>query len=174
MRKSLLLIVAAAAMSLSAQAPSLAQNSPQPIVTFKAEDVAGILREAGYRAEIGPANETPRVRTGMGGYIVDVALYNCDNERNCRNLQYSLGLRDMQKFPLASINKWNVEKRFARAYLDDNGNLWLRGDVYFYGGVTKQMIGGTTLLFDDLVGDFRSMLQTWSAGQSNPFAAATH
>ena len=179
MRNSLLLVVTAAVMSLSMQAPSFAQSSPfgqsppELAMTFKAEDIASILRDAGYRAELGADSESPRVRTGMGGYNVGVYLYNCDNDRNCRNLQFSLGLRDMQKYPMSSINKWNTEKRFAKATLDDEGNLWLRADVYFYGGVTKQMVSSTAQLFDDLVGDFRGTIKSWVAARENPFASAS-
>ena len=161
MRAALLLAAAAAVMTLSTQA--FAQSSPELAATLRSEDVAAVLRDAGFRAEMGPENESPRVHTGMGGYNVGVYLYNCDAERNCKNLQFSLGIRGMQNYPLANINKWNTEKRFARLAMDDRGSLWLRGDVYFYGGITRQMVNDTAQLFDSLVGDFRSGLRSWSA-----------
>jgi Putative bacterial sensory transduction regulator len=147
--RSFLATIAVVAIALVTLAPCFGQSSPELFTTLKPEDVAGILRDAGYRAVF--------VRSGMAGYNVYVYPYGCQEGR-CASLQFSLGLTKNADFTLSMVNKWNQEKRFAKAYLDTNGNLYLESDVYFDGGVTKDTVTAWARLYDSLVGDFRQMM----------------
>jgi hypothetical protein len=155
--RSFLATIAVVAIALVTLAPCFGQSSPELFTTLKPEDVAGILRDAGYRAEIVKENNRVFVRSGMAGYNVYVYPYGCQEGR-CASLQFSLGLTKNADFTLSMVNKWNQEKRFAKAYLDTNGNLYLESDVYFDGGVTKDTVTAWARLYDSLVGDFRQMM----------------
>ena len=77
-------------------------------------------------------------------------------------MQLSLGLTKNADFTLSLVNKWNQEKRYAKAYLDTNGNLYLEYDLSFRGGVTRETVAAAARLFDDLLGDFRTMINAAS------------
>jgi putative sensory transduction regulator len=154
----------AAVVASLAWTPSFAEAvTPAPaqsemIVKLKANDIASIVRDAGYRAEVVTENNRTRIRTGMSGYNVNVYLYGCDDEAACNSIQFSLGLTKSPSYTLSIANKWNQDKRFTKAYLDTGGNLFMEADVYFRGGVSRDALIASTRLFDDLVADFRSVL----------------
>ncbi len=164
-------VILAAVVASTVGTPSFAEtaapapSTPGVIVKFKADDIASILRDAGYRAEIVTENNRTRVRTGMSGYNINVYLYGCDEDGACTSLQYSLGLTKSPSYTLSVANKWNQDKRFTKAYLDVNGNLFLEADVYFRGGTTRDAVASSVRLFDDLVADFRGMLSALSTAK---------
>src|SRR5262249_48892705 len=152
------LLVLALAVGGLMPAPAFAEPAAELFSKFKPADLAGILRDAGYRAEVVTENNRSRIRTGMGGYTVVVYLYSCEDDGYCGSLQYSMGLTKSASYTLTIANKWNQEKRYAKAYLDTNGNLYLEYDLSFRGGVTRETVAAAARLFDDLLGDFRTML----------------
>jgi hypothetical protein len=164
MRISISAVILAAAVASMVRAPSFAESAapapsaPELIVKLKPNDIASILRDAGYRAEIVTENNRTRIRTGMGGYNVNVYIYGCDEDGACASIQFSLGLTKSPNYTLSVANKWNQDKRFTKAYLDTGGNLFLEADVYFRGGIGRDVVSTSARLFDDLVADFRSML----------------
>jgi hypothetical protein len=169
MRASSLLIATAVVAGFAMQAPCFGQASPptppatEVFTKFKPNDIATILRDAGYRAEVVTENQRTRIRTGMGGYNVYVYLFSCDDDGACASLQYSLGLTKSPIYTLSVANKWNQDKRFAKAYLDTNGNMFLEADVYFRGGVGREVLSATARIFDDSVADFRTMINGLSS-----------
>jgi Putative bacterial sensory transduction regulator/Pyridine nucleotide-disulphide oxidoreductase len=111
------------------------------------------------RQEFVTENQRPQVRTGMAGYNVVVYFSGCEDDGSCGSLQYSLGIAKSAEFTLTMVNSWNQKKRFAKAYLDAEGNLLLQADVYF-DDVTKETVDASARLFDQLAGEFRSMVSS--------------
>jgi Putative bacterial sensory transduction regulator len=159
MRTCLLKIVSAAVISFLFCSPSFGESPPEIFNKFKPGDIAAILRDAGYRAEFVTENQRPQVRTGMAGYNVVVYFSGCEDDGSCGSLQYSLGIAKSAEFTLTMVNSWNQKKRFAKAYLDAEGNLLLQADVYF-DDVTKETVDASARLFDQLAGEFRSMVSS--------------
>jgi hypothetical protein len=135
---------------------------PETFTRFKPDDLATIVRDAGYRAEVDTENNRPRIRAGMAGYNVVIYLYQCTDDGTCGSLQYSVGLTKSPNYTLTLVNKWNEEKRYAKAYLDKNGNMYLEYDLSFSGGITRETVKAAARLFDDLAADFRTMLSAAS------------
>jgi hypothetical protein len=127
---------------------------------FTPNDIAEILRGLGYRAEvIIPEKGNPSIRSGMAGWDVLVFLYSCEPD-GCMSLEYNLTVRKDPRFSLALLNTWNMEKRFAKTFLEKNGNITLSADVYFNGGVSRDLIIWSARFFEDSAGSF---LRTMSA-----------
>lgn len=131
-----------------ATAPS--SNAPQPVVTqFTPDEVASILRDAGYRAEIVHEDNKYHILTGMGGYKVILYLY-CDGTK-CTSLDWDVSFSAASKFTLTLANKWNREKRYAKAYIATDGAFFLEYSLDFTGGVTRQTITASSNLFERFV-----------------------
>jgi hypothetical protein len=142
-----------AMLPTSTSAESASTNS-QVFTKLKPSEIADILKEAGYRAElVVEPNKTPRIRTGMGGWNVVIYLYGCEGD-TCASIEYSCGVTKAQNYTLNLANKWNQEKRYAKAYLDTDGDMMLEYDLSFRGGVTKDTVVSASRLFDDLVSEF--------------------
>jgi len=164
MRTSIFAIALVATTGCLMQSPCLADTTPEVFNSFKPDEVAAILRDAGYRAEVITANNSTRVLTGMGGWNVNVYFYDCNDSGDCRSLQYRVWLDKMDNYSLNAANKWNHEKRFAKAYLNDNGDIYLEADVLF-DRVTKETVSASARFFDQLVGLFRNSLKSVSAAR---------
>jgi len=164
MRMFISAVILAAVVATMVRTPSFAESAvPAPstaemLVKLKPNDIASILRDAGYRADVVTENNRTRIRTGMGGYNVNVYMYGCDEDGACSSIQFSLGLTKSPNYTLSVANKWNQDKRFTKAYLDTSGNLFMEADVYFRGGIGRDAVSASARLFDDLVGDFRRMV----------------
>lgn len=152
--------LAGLAIALLWSGPSFAQagnssngssaNAGQQVVTqFTPDQVAGILRDAGYRAEIVHENEKYHILTGMGGYKVVLYLY-CNNGQ-CTSLDWDVSFTAAPKYTLTLVNKWNREKRYAKAYIANDGAFYLEYSLDFAGGVTKQTLASSASLFDSFV-----------------------
>jgi hypothetical protein len=84
--------------------------------------VAGELKAMGYTATIDTDQSgDPRVSTTVDDYDWSVYFYDCDtggvtDERACVSFQLYSGYSVAKTFPMETINKWNTEKRYAKAY----------------------------------------------------------
>ena len=67
-------VIATFALLLLSSVGALAEES---IKTATANEVAEILKGAGYRAEIVSTTQRPYVRTGIGGHNVVVLMFDC-------------------------------------------------------------------------------------------------
>lgn len=56
---------------------------------------------------------------------------------------------------LASINQWNMGKRYSRAYLDDDGDPVLQADLDLAGGVTEARVTDFFLTMRLLINHFK-------------------
>lgn len=54
--------------------------------------------------------------------------------------QFKVLFSDATKFSLSDLNKWNREKRFMRAYFDENNALALQADLDIGGGITRESV----------------------------------
>lgn len=139
-----------AAGSASAQGLSPPPNQPSPDERQAAPAnngriTAGIaireLRKLGLQPELATSdNGTPRLSFGVDGYRWAVLFYGCaaaerPDERPCTSLQFFAGYTMEKPIPLFTINKWNTEKRFARAYTfvssDGKPGARIEVDVFF-------------------------------------------
>jgi hypothetical protein len=129
-----------AAMALVVMLPaSKAQEAGNRI---SAGLVADELRELGYSAKIDQDDSgDPRVNTKVDGYNWSVYFYECGSgaleARTCVSFQFYSGYTVAKTFPLQTINKWNTDKRYAKAYSymqrDGTNNARIEIDVLMEG-----------------------------------------
>ncbi len=133
------------------------QRRLQVSTSFTPDDVAAILRDAGYRAQIEFKDNTYSIVTGMGGYTV-VAWLICDKNKSCDSLDWDIAFNASPSFTLELANKWNREKRYAKAYIATNGRFFIEYSMEFTGGVTRAAVAQSARRFDSLCSEF----ETWS------------
>jgi len=158
MRLHALTILAAAAIGLflppaahaQTPAPPSTATSPNVFTKIKVADLAKVIQNAGYRAEVPTEGKSPHIVTGMSGYKVWIYLYTCD-DAGCGSLMFSNLRAKSAKMTLSLVNKWNQEKRYAKAYLDTDGDLNLEYDVSFSDGVTSEHIIQAAGVFETLL-----------------------
>ncbi|MFN4071270.1 MAG: YbjN domain-containing protein [Thermus caldifontis] len=92
-----------------------------------------VLKGAGLAYERTDARE---FRLEMAG-LDKVWLYldYCQEER-CGVLTLSAGFTLEEVPDLEALNAWNRERRFSRAFLDEEGTVWVESDLDLTGGVS--------------------------------------
>lgn len=127
------------ALMLSAAIPAqaeLVQASPQVI--------AQIVQAQGLPAEIKtPSDENPYIESRYSSLKFLILFMNCnDDKRDCKTIQFYLGYSDAKDTTLDKLNSWNKERRFARAYRDDEGDAVLEMDVDLdFNGIPRENVG---------------------------------
>jgi hypothetical protein len=128
-------------------------HAAEIITSITRDQVATILKNSGYRAEIvqDPANPNAAfIRTGIGGRTVAVTFFNCENEK-CASIQFWTGFRKSPRFSDSLVKKWNTEVRYAKTHLTADGGLHVEYDIYLAGGVSSDYITSALGLYGYLL-----------------------
>ena len=153
-------VIAAFALLLLSSVGALAEES---IKTATANEVAEILKGAGYRAEIVSSTRRPYVRTGIGGHNVVVLMFDCKAEA-CSGIQFWTGIKKTDKFTVSFVEGWNAARRLAKFHLTKDGDLHVEYDIDLSGGVSPDYIKQAALLYERLLARMDEYIKGGSLG----------
>ncbi|MCK4712312.1 MAG: YbjN domain-containing protein [Marinosulfonomonas sp.] len=71
----------------------------------------------------------PKISSRVSDTKFSVYFYGCTNNDNCSSILIKAGYDLNDGMSALKINEWNREKRFAKAYIDDEGDPFLEMDV---------------------------------------------
>lgn len=146
----------AAAAGVLAVAPAHAElvNATNPAA------IKVIVESRGWPAKlISKTGDDPYIESTHNGLKFLVLFMNCDEGRNCKTLQYYMGFSDAKEVSSDRLNAWNKEKRFARAYRDDDGDPVLEMDVDLdFDGIPRENLGETFNTWASLMDSFREFI----------------
>ena len=122
-----LIIAAAAAIAMGLASEARARPIPDGGVT--PDEVARVMQNRGFRAEITTTEDgRPLIKSTSGGYRFGVYFYGCKQDR-CPTIQFASAFDMADGLSLKRINAWNRSSRFGRAYLDDESDPFVEMDV---------------------------------------------
>lgn len=114
-----------------------------------------ILQNEGYRAKLEKDNVgDPKIVSSSQGVDWSIFFYDCTDGMHCASIQFSIGFNTENGVPLELMNGWNKENRYARAFVDDEKDPFLKFDVNLDGGVNKANFVDTLTLWETLLADF--------------------
>jgi hypothetical protein len=144
------------AMALAAGLATAPAASAQIILADDGEAIAERLRSDGFRADIERRdNGQLLIRSGSDGLNFFIFLRDCQDYRNCRNIQFH-GSFNMQSPPTAErINDWNGSRIVGQAFLDNAGQPRIGHFVTMRGGISVEA-------FDEAFGFFREALRDYA------------
>jgi opacity protein-like surface antigen len=165
MRKSIMRLAALAAVAALVVAPAVAQvvtdeaigRAPtarpvqQGLITgTDANGLAAALQRAGVTAEVKTEGRQASVLGRIETLPFQAFLGNCNpSGGGCTDIEIYAGFSGGRRMPLERINGWNARTRYARAFLDEDGDPALQMDISLQGGVSAASLNGH--------------LQTWGA-----------
>ena len=122
--------LARAAATLGAVAIFAATPAHAELVNAKdPAKIKEIVESQGWPATlITKADEDPYIESNRNGLKFLVLFMNCEENKDCKTLQYYMGFSDAKEVTVERLNQWNKDKRFARAYRDDAGGPVLEMD----------------------------------------------
>ncbi len=106
--------------------------------------IEAMVESQGWPANLVTSEDkSPYIESTRNGLKFLVLFMNCDdNQANCKTLQYYMGFSDAKGTALERINEWNQSKRFARAYIDDQGDPVLEMDIDLdFAGLPRENVG---------------------------------
>ncbi len=151
-------ITARAALTLGAAALFAASPAQAELINAaNPATIKAIVESQGWPATIvTKAGDDPYIESSRDGVKFLVLFMNCSENKNCKTLQYYMGFSDAKDVPLDKFNKWNKEKRFARAYKDNDGDPVLEMDVDLdFAGIPRENVGETFNTWGALMDSFR-------------------
>jgi hypothetical protein len=91
--------------------------------------------------------------------VITIAAYDEQSSGGYASLLFYAGWETESAPSLSTINQWNMQSRFGRAYLDESGDPAIELDLLLVGGVTAQTIEEYILVFVAAVSDLGITLQ---------------
>jgi hypothetical protein len=146
---------------LAASTAARAETSQQEVIlSVTPDEMAKILQDIGYRAEILKNNEGKRrIRTRIGGWNVTLNFYSCDDKENCKSIGVRSFFENEKKRSAQWANEWNREKRFTKVYIDKDNDVNIEYDFLFRDGVTKGNVRAYFDVYEDQLKDFVEALK---------------
>ncbi len=142
-----------ASEALAQKRPPRSQTQGETIGRIFPGQMAALLRDRGNPAEVVTENNRTRIRTEIGNRRSSIYFYAC-NDDGCQSIQYRTLFQRHERFTLAFVNAWNYEKRFAKVYLDRDGDLVLEWDVDLDGGVSVAYVAESIATFQTMLNTF--------------------
>jgi hypothetical protein len=133
------------------------------------DDLAKIIQDIGYRAEIAKNNAGKRfVRTRIGGKDVAILLFLCSDGEVCKSstigTYFTPAKKDDEAKSLRITNKFMSDRSFVRAYVDKDKDIVVETDIAFSGGITKDHYKVLLDAFEDHVKLMAEALKEKSEG----------
>ena len=146
-----------AVMSLLFTLSAVPASAQQVFPDISVDDMAQLMQQWGYPVEIESLGDGSQViRSSSGGLNFDVNFFNCGDGKwpRCSDLQWQIAFNPNRPPPLDLINQWNVDWRFARAYLYQGQYVYMEFDLRLTGGVSDGTIREYTESYEVLMQEF--------------------
>ena len=146
-----------AVMSLLFTLSAVPASAQQVFPDISVDDMAQLMQQWGYPVEIESLGDGSQViRSSSGGLNFDVNFFNCGDGKwpRCSDLQWQIAFNPNRPPSLDLINQWNVDWRFARAYLYQGQYVYMEFDLRLTGGVSDGTIREYTESYEVLMQEF--------------------
>ncbi|MCH8963216.1 MAG: YbjN domain-containing protein [Bacteroidetes bacterium] len=124
---------------------------------LSAEAIEQVLRRMGldYESSVDDDGD-PKFEFKLATYNVLIYTNGCEEE-GCSNLRIYAGFDASPS--LETINEWGRTKRYATAYLNENGKARLDNDLVIKGGVTLGAVEDFIVNFRDRLNEFAAHIE---------------
>jgi len=98
-------------------------------------------------------NGDPKIKGDIDGIVYAIYFMNCTAKTDCEDLNFYLGFLDLKPEPDV-INAWNRDKRFGKAYIDNEGDAVVEMDLNLEHGVSKDNLDADLTVWQLVVQQF--------------------
>lgn len=116
-----------------AAVPTLAQDL---VDGNSVDEILNLARGYGSASLETQSNGDPKITGKIEGVQYAVYFMNCTDNKACEDLNFYAGFLD-NKPSLDTINAWNRDKRFGKAYLDSDEDAVIEFDVNLEHGISR-------------------------------------
>ena len=136
------------------------QVSPGALTQIDSQQLTNLLKEIGHVPHPPDQGDpTNRVTFTINKTNVSLLmLQDKDSAQSTSSLTLSVGFETAHRVDLASVNTFNEQNRFSKAFLDDEGDPFLVSDLDLVGGVTKETLVAFVRTFERTLPKFEDMI----------------
>ena len=148
------------AVALCAAGFSAASAKPIPNGGLTLSETVAWLHAGGYKAEVLTRKDSDKpkyIGSASGGVNFYIDLYDCKADR-CASLQFFSAFDKDQPMTAEKINGWNLENRYSRAYIDDEGDPYLEYDANLSPGGTYEALDDDLQVWTNSLGKFTTFI----------------
>lgn len=159
------------AIATMAAAPAQAEL----ISAANPKDIFLVAKANGFKPEMtSKKDENPSFRISVDDTKSIVLFMNCDDdEANCKTVQFYAGFSVTEPISLDSINNWNREKRFARAYVDLDLDPVLEMDLDLdFNGLPRENVAEAFSVWRSLLTEYQNFVSNNGAMEGDESAEA--
>ena len=117
------------------------------------DEILNVAKGYGAATLTTQSNGDPQITGKIDGIAYQVYFSNCTDNANCEDLNFYAGFLDL-KPTLEVINDWNFNKRFSRAYLDQDKDACIEMDLDLVKGVTAEYLDAQFSVWSMIVTQF--------------------
>ena len=115
-------VVVSAFLGLPAVAGQITAANP--------EDVLKAMQNFGLVATLTKDQDgDPEIDSRVSKSEFHVLFFGCENNKNCTSIELRAAYDLKDPLSASFINEWNRDKRFTRAYIDDEGDPFIEMDL---------------------------------------------
>jgi hypothetical protein len=129
-------LIAGAAVALALTGATQAQTL---ITGADTDEILNAARGYGSASLTTQSNGDPQITGKINGITYQVYFRNCTDNTDCEDLNFYLGFLDI-KPGFEKVNEWNLNKRFSRAYVDQDEDACIEMDLDLVKGVTAEYL----------------------------------
>jgi len=114
---------------------------PGKVSVANPRSIVALLQKEGYRAKfIAEPGKRPRIESAANGANFDIYLQNCKDNRDCQDVMFSASYNKRKEDPVTieKMNEYNRDNRWARGYIDKDGDPVIEYDVLFTNQVVDE------------------------------------
>lgn len=137
-------------------AASTVANAQQLVDGSDPEQLENLIR--GFGSAVLETDDVgdPMIVGRMEGTRFVVLFYGCDDAgSNCDSVQFRAAWSTSGEISLDAINAWNRDKRFGKAYIDDENDPVIEMDVNLDSGVTRRSFEDSIDWWQVVLADFK-------------------
>ena len=112
------------------------------------------LKAGGAPVQVQTNDGRASVVSAANGQAFHVYFFDCKQDR-CGTIQFSAGFDTKGRFNAGTINDWNRDNRWARAYVDKANNPWLEYDVDLTPGGSFELLKDQLDIWTGALWNFR-------------------
>lgn len=130
------------------------------VTATDANAVMKAMQDFGLVATMGTDGDNdPKISSRVSDTKFSVYFYGCQDNMNCSSIMLKAGYDLNTGISALKINEWNRDKRFSKAYIDDEGDPFLEMDVNLdFDGVGDKNFEDTLDWWRLLVEDFEEFI----------------
>lgn len=141
--------------------------SPGLVDGSRPETVLEVAKGFGLADLDKTSDGTPMIEGRINGLKYGVHFYGCVENKSCTNIQL-FSFFDGKGVSLASMNAWNADTRFGKAYIDRDGDAAIELNVNLDYGVSKKNLEDTFDWWMLVLGEFQKYLKNPEVKDKKP------